>query len=752
MLVLLSNSNNNLYIVICCFSSQPCINMDQYNPLQFTDEQTCRRQSNDMAQANSVFCCPLCTCGTMITKSGIYRIHMDCSTECDYTNDAEKHFNDISKDGVKLEEKIVPVRSVKIENKNKADQRKSNGEEEDLWTGEDYTMKSTSEIDMDTVYIDPHTVVGTKLSSNSEEEDWDGLVNKKHTNVVKGDKESMVCRLCGIEFSEITALLDHAEDHSDIDCFPCTACDQWFSSKPVLDTHFVEKHFGLSDTEPATYRCESCDLTFKTVARLENHMCGTMGGAHRCPNCAKFFRSEARLEFHQRFHQGAKPGYCEICQKTFTDELKLYKHTMYLHSSSKNHCCEECGKVFRTSSSLKFHQRCHQGESVMNPYTCEYCGKCFIRKSMLRNHFLNTHKDKTNEGSCFTCKLCFEAFPSTDQAVSHMDMMHISECSGETTYSFEMHTVKRLYLCEYCERCFTDTTNLNTHREQHPPVYPYQCKLCNDEFSSSVLLGEHKKIHVSGGIRDYMPDFSVPTVYVCEYCERCFMNCVKLSEHLTVHFGDEPYHCRFCDTKFKTHEDLRQHRLSHNQSDTLVDDSYRPYECHYCPKTFGIEDALVKHIRMHTGEKPFICDQCGKGFSQSSGLYTHQKVHSDERPYRCSICPRTFKIKGDRDVHVRKHSGDRPYKCDFCGKAFMTQHVYSQHRKIHTGERPYKCDVCGIAFRRSHVLTVHKRIHTGEKPNVCDICGKRYRQKGDMLKHRRLQHGIVKVRIQKIEF
>lgn len=704
---------------------------------------------SNLNKAKSLFCCPLCSSGKMVSKSGIYRANHSLCKESEIDSKNEDSIirtnENPSPDVLVHRDALSPDKETF---KTEKEQNIQNREHQQLWNDKEYSLK-IPDLDMESLYNVPDSIVGMELDSIPEEDTWEKVETKKEPNlVIKGEKECLVCRLCGIEFSELTALLDHSEDHSDMDCYPCTVCQQFFSTKSVLDTHFIDHHFSPKDY---AHQCETCGMSFKTAAKIETHACGSTA-SNRCVHCNKSFRSESRLIFHQRFHEGAKPGYCELCQKSFPDELKLYKHTMYLHSQNKGHCCEECGKIFRSASSLKYHQRSHQGQEVMKPFPCEFCGKCFIRRSMLRNHFLNTHKDKTLEGSCFSCKICFEAFPSTDHAVNHMDLMHSSEVSGETTYSFEMHSVKRIYLCEYCEKCFADLNNLNNHREQHPPEFPYQCKFCNEAFSSLNLLEEHKKLHLVAGVRDYVSEYSVPTVYMCEYCERCFSSNIKLTEHLTIHFGEDPYQCRFCDIKFKTHAEVSDHRLNHDEAMSPVDDSYRPYECHYCSKSFSIEDALVKHIRMHTGEKPFICDQCGKGFSQSSGLYTHQKVHSDERPYNCPVCPRTFKIKGDRDVHVRKHSGDRPYKCDYCGKAFMTQHVYSQHRKIHTGERPYRCDVCGVAFRRSHVLTVHKRIHTGEKPNICDVCGKRYRQKGDMLKHRRLQHGIVKVRIQKIEF
>uniref|UniRef100_A0A1B6D0U2 Uncharacterized protein n=2 Tax=Clastoptera arizonana TaxID=38151 RepID=A0A1B6D0U2_9HEMI len=711
-------------------------------------------KSNNLSSSeNCSYGCPFCSFGQMMSKSGIYRksnvkVISDSKTiseseelpeETDIVNDT----NSVIDDGYE-------------ENTNATTCNTSN-----LWNGEDYALK-IPELDMDSLYKDTGDIVAMELDTIEEEEEWNEESDDVDIKpIIKGEHVyEYVCRLCNLEYLDLSSLLDHSDVHVDNDYFPCVICDLDFSSKAALEVHFLDHQSPdeqINEVSTEFYQCESCGIAFKSLIKLQNHLCGTVNTAsNRCYHCNKSFRSEARLLFHQRFHQGAKPGYCELCQKTFPDEVKLYKHTMYLHSQNKGHCCEECGKVFRSVSSLRYHQRSHQGEQVMKPYPCEQCGKCFIRKSMLRSHMLSTHKNLSQQGSCYTCKLCSEAFPTTDHAVAHMDVQHVQECSGETSYSFELHTLSRLYICEYCERCFTDPMHLNTHREQHPLDYPFQCKFCGDAFPNYSSLDLHRPEHYgpNGTLQDYSSEFMVPTVYMCEYCERCFLNHTKLSEHLTVHYGEEPYQCRFCNERFKTLAMVVEHRLTHDQSVAPIDDYdyYRPYECHYCRKSFAIEDALVKHIRMHTGEKPFICDQCGKGFSQSSGLYTHQKVHSDERPYTCPICPRTFKIKGDRDVHVRKHSGDRPYKCDYCGKAFMTQHVYSQHRKIHTGERPYKCDVCGISFRRSHVLTVHKRIHTGEKPNVCDVCGKRYRQKGDMLKHRRIQHGIVKVKIQKDDF
>jgi predicted RNA-binding Zn-ribbon protein involved in translation (DUF1610 family) len=50
------------------------------------------------------------------------------------------------------------------------------------------------------------------------------------------------------------------------------------------------------------------------------------------------------------------------------------------------------------------------------------------------------------------------------------------------------------------------------------------------------------------------------------------------------------------------------------------------FKCSYCVKTFVLKGSLVRHERIHTGEKPYKCDICGKAFNQSGNLKGHKFI------------------------------------------------------------------------------------------------------------------------------
>ncbi|XP_053694452.1 zinc finger protein 236-like [Sabethes cyaneus] len=206
------------------------------------------------------------------------------------------------------------------------------------------------------------------------------------------------------------------------------------------------------------------------------------------------------------------------------------------------------------------------------------------------------------------------------------------------------------------------------------------------------------------------------------------------------------------DDDFDNEEELQMQQqigLDSSAKQKLVEDTFivisdgtddsskgKLYECKVCKKRMSNSGHLMRHRRIHSGERPFVCHVCDKAFIESTSLKVHLRTHTGERPYRCEICTFTSAQSCNLQSHYRRTHGidpkSNPQQFDKLRRQSSVDSssgsVISQSSaswvdpKAQSQTKPCHCCVCEEPFFDRDLLLIHEETHVPEAPFECRYC------------------------------
>ena len=131
------------------------------------------------------------------------------------------------------------------------------------------------------------------------------------------------------------------------------------------------------------------------------------------------------------------------------------------------------------------------------------------------------------------------------------------------------------------------------------------------------------------------------------------------------------------------------------------DKKYEKYEKDF-PNSTQLQRHLDRY---HRYLYSFTCPTCQKGLTTKQGLKEHMLTHNDtdeegSEMFLCPTCGKQLKLERSRNQHVKQqHEDYSPMNCQFgCGRVCYVKQNIIAHEKAcskNPDKKVYKCPICG---------------------------------------------------------
>lgn len=306
----------------------------------------------------------------------------------------------------------------------------------------------------------------------------------------------------------------------------------------VIGSEMAVVEYLFFDEEFVSTRHRSDEINRSKMASLneEKNLKKISKSDHQCNFCGQKFNKAKALFEHESMHSGRMPYECQECLKPFSSAKALRIHGI-THKDIERQMCSDCGRTFNNTGTLNIHirERHLPDTDPRRFFPCRYCDNKFKTNHQLYSHLLKTHK---KSAETFTCDHCQRDFKSKRLIFAHMDNVHskmhmCSVCSKAFHHKAHRddhentHTGRRPHQCLLCPKEFMNKAGLTRHNKIHgdesksqiipknaPHIikskrkYKFKCKICSKAFPYEAARDDHENIHT--GRRPYQ----------CRLCEK----------------------------------------------------------------------------------------------------------------------------------------------------------------------------------------------------------------------------------------